>query len=84
MSTTISKSFILGTASALCIGALLVNASTTPSLQIPTRAADHNSFLTHLYLGAETDSYTKQELTLDTGNVTLVIPYRLIAGDSLS
>lgn len=80
MNTNISKSVLLGLSSAFCIGAIIYGADT---LVIPTIPADHNSFLTKLFLGPGPDSQ-KQQLSLDQNKETLVVPNKLIAGDTSS
>lgn len=77
MKTNINKSLILGAISALCIGTVIYSADLT----IPTQHADHHGFLTKLFLGTGSDSQ-KQELSLDSNHETLVVPNKLIAGDT--
>jgi hypothetical protein len=76
MQTRISTLLLIGASLLLCIGALYA-----ATLTIPTKPADHNAYLNTLHLGTEQNAET---ITLDPSQQVVVIPHKLIAGDTSS
>jgi hypothetical protein len=67
---------LIGASLLLCIGALYA-----AQLIIPTKPADHNAYLNTLHLGTGENVET---ITLDQSQQVVVIPNKLIAGDTSS
>ena len=75
----LTKSFLIGTTIALCIGSIYTAAQTT--ITIPVTPADHEAYLLQILLGTVED---REPIQVDSQGNTVIIQHSLVAGTTES